>query len=143
MQRLEERLLKNGNLEYFKMNGELKLDNDLLMDTMMRPMDMAFNKTMANATKETNAIMQDRNHSFKKKYFRLDIVIGKICMTSMSILSEEERLTLSLRDQFRRYETRTSFNMIPFYNQRMRFIEEEIESREMRGSSQPELKFLR
>merc|ERR1719469_1379883 len=32
VQRLEERLLKNGNLEYFKMNGELKLDNDLLMD---------------------------------------------------------------------------------------------------------------
>ena len=142
MQRLEERLLKNGNLEYFKMNGELKLDNDLLMDEMMRPIDFAFDKTMANATKETNAILQDRSHSFKKKYFRLDIVIGKIRMASMSILTEEERLTLSIRDQFRIYNTRTSFNMIPFYKQRIRFVEEEIRVKEGKGEPISEIKFL-
>ena len=133
MQKLEERLLKNGNLEYFKMNGELKLDNDLLMDEMMRPMDLAFDKTMANANKDTCAIMQDRSHSFKKKYFRLDVVIGKIHMSNMSILSEEERLTLSLRDQFRRYEKHTSFNLNSFYKQRIRFVQEEIKDKEIMG----------
>ena len=46
-QKLEERLLKNGQTEFFKMNGELKLDNDLLDDTLTRPADLAFEQTVA------------------------------------------------------------------------------------------------
>ena len=42
VQKLEERLLKNGQSEFFKFNGELKLDNDLLADEMTRPADVAF-----------------------------------------------------------------------------------------------------
>ena len=46
-QKLEERLLKNGQTEFFKANGELKLDNDLLDDTLTRPSDLAFEQTTA------------------------------------------------------------------------------------------------
>jgi len=42
VQKLEERLLKNGQAEFFKMNGELKLDNDILDDDLTRPADLAF-----------------------------------------------------------------------------------------------------
>ena len=42
VQKLEERLLKNGQSEFFKMNGELKLDNDLLDNELTRPADLAF-----------------------------------------------------------------------------------------------------
>lgn len=52
VQRLEERLLNNGEPEFFKHNGELKLDNDLLADEMTKPFDQAFEKTPAFQTKE-------------------------------------------------------------------------------------------
>ena len=42
VQKLEERLLNNGQSEFFKMNGELKLDNDILDDDLTRPADLAF-----------------------------------------------------------------------------------------------------
>ena len=47
MQKLEERLLKNGQNEFFKINGELKLDNDILDDDLTRPADLAFDQTTA------------------------------------------------------------------------------------------------
>jgi hypothetical protein len=42
VQKLEERLLNNKMSEFFHMNGELKLDNDLLADQITRPADLAF-----------------------------------------------------------------------------------------------------
>lgn len=42
IQKLEERLLNGKKSEFFKMNGELKLDNDLLADELTRPCDLAF-----------------------------------------------------------------------------------------------------
>lgn len=60
VQKLEERLLRNGQTEFFKNNGELKLDNDLLADEMTRPADLAFEQTMAFQTKEVNAVLSDR-----------------------------------------------------------------------------------
>ena len=52
VQRLEERLLNNDEPNFFKHNGELKLDNDLLADEMTKPFDQAFEKTPAFQTKE-------------------------------------------------------------------------------------------
>jgi len=66
--------------QYFKMNGEIKLHNDLLADEITRPSDLAFETTEAYQTKEVNSILCNRLHSFKRRYYRLDIVIGKICL---------------------------------------------------------------
>lgn len=92
VQKLEERLLKNGQKEFFKMNGELKLDNDILDDDLTRPADLAFEQTAAFHTKEINAILSDRLHSFKKKYFRLDIILGNVKLFNCkSYLGEEDK----------------------------------------------------
>lgn len=47
VQKLEERLLLNGQAEFFKLNGELRLDNDLMDDELTRPADLAFEQTKA------------------------------------------------------------------------------------------------
>lgn len=58
--RLEQRILREGpfvkalekdlmaeSQSYFKMNGDLKLHNDLLADEITRPADLAFEQTEA------------------------------------------------------------------------------------------------
>lgn len=73
-------MVGGNKTNYFKMNGEIKLNNDLLADEITRPSDIAFEQTEAYQTKEVNSILCNRLHSFKKRYYRLDIVIGKICL---------------------------------------------------------------
>ena len=61
MQKLEERILREKQFydkvestlmpvkktQYFKMNGEIKLNNDLLADEITRPADLAFETSEA------------------------------------------------------------------------------------------------
>ena len=80
VQKLEERLLNNGQKEYFRLNGQIKINNDILADELTRPADLAFEQTDAFQTVDNNAIVTDRLNSFKKQYYRIDIIVGKIVM---------------------------------------------------------------
>ena len=119
VQKLEERLLNNNETEFFKHNGELKLDNDLLADEMTKPSDQAFSQTPFFQTKEQNAILCDRIHAYKKRYYRIDITIGKLHLFNYGeLFSDEDKLAVKLKEKFKNYETRTSLALIPFYKER-------------------------
>ena len=63
-------------------------------------------------------------HAFKTQYYRLDIVLGRVNFSSLNnYLTEEDRLSLRLRELFKRYETQVSLAMIPFYNDRKEHIQ--------------------
>jgi hypothetical protein len=130
------------------MNGEVKLHNDLLADEVTRPTDLAFEQSEAYQTKEINAILSDRMHSFKKRYFRLDIVIGKLALMNYpEFFSLEDRLALELKEQYKEWERRTSIALIPFYMERLKFMEDEMYNRHREGGnpliSQADNDFLR
>ena len=72
------------------MNGELKLDNDLLADELTRPCDLAFEQSVAFQKQEINSVLSDRANSFKRTYFRLDIVVGKLLFNNVKSLFDEE-----------------------------------------------------
>jgi hypothetical protein len=75
-------------------------------------------------------------HSYKKRYYRLHIVVGKIVLSSYpSFFSEEDRLALELKDRYREWERRTSLALIPFYMERIKFMEDEIYKRNRQGGA--------
>jgi hypothetical protein len=78
--------------------------------------------------KEVNAILCNRLHSFKKRYYRLDIVVGKIVLLKYpSFFAEEDYLALELKELYKDYEKRTSLAMIPFYSSRLEFMGKELQ----------------
>lgn len=144
VQKLEERLLRKGNSSFFKMNGELKLDNDLMADELTRPADLAFEQTVAFQRKETNSVLADRLNAFKKRYFRLDIIVGKVSFRNYrAIFCQEDKLALQLKEQFKEYESRISLAMIPFYQERQAFIDTEIQQKNREGAKQHDIEFLK
>lgn len=73
-----------------------------------------------------NSILSNRLHSFKKRYFRLDIVVGKISLLKYpAFFSNEDKLSIELKELYKEYERRTSLAMIPFYQDRLTFIEQQ------------------
>ena len=86
---------------------------------------MAFEQTEAYQMKYVNSILSNRLHSFKKRYYRLDIVVGKISLLKyLNLFTTEDRIALELKELYKEYERRTSLAMIPFYQDRLKFIEE-------------------
>lgn len=108
------------------MNGEIKLQNDLLADEITRPADLAFEQSEAYQTREINSVLSDRMHSFKQRYYRLDINVGKIILYGYpEYFSQEDILTIELKELFKEWERRTSLALIPFYMERIKFMEDE------------------
>lgn len=65
-------------------------------------------------------------HSFKKRYYRLDIIVGKIGLLNYPLFfSQEDKLSIELKELFKEWERRTSLALIPFYQERVKFMEEE------------------
>jgi hypothetical protein len=125
------------------MNGELKLDNDLLADELTRPCDLAFEQSVAFQRNEVNSVLCDRANSFKKKYFRLDINFGKVVLQNCkNLFSEEDKLARTLLDKYREYEQRTSLAMIPFYESRYQFITSEIDLKQRANAKKEDIDFL-
>ncbi len=139
---LEAQMMPNKKTLYFKVNGELKLHNDLLADEITRPADLAFEQSEAYQTKEQNAILCDRMHSYKKRYYRLDLVVGKIALHSYpDFFSPEDRLAIELRELFKEWERRTSLALIPFYMERIKFMEDQHYKRQSYGRGE-DIEFL-
>ena len=130
VQKLEERMLNTGQREYFKANGEVRIDNDLLADELTRPADLAFVQSDAFQTVENNAIVTDRLNSFKKRYYRIDIIVGKLSVRRYELFSEEELLVIRLKHLCKLYDRRVSLALLPFYRARLEYLRRERASKE-------------
>jgi len=55
-------------------------------------------------------------NAYKKKYYRLDVSVGKLELYNFEdLFSPEDILCLKMKDQFIDYENQVSLAMIPFY----------------------------
>ena len=92
--RLEQRLLREKNVQYFKPNGELKLHSEILAGTMTHPTDFSSEVSKSYQVKVVNALMSERLHQYKGKYYRMDINLGKLRFTDHPLFSKEHRLCM-------------------------------------------------
>lgn len=117
VQKLEERILNTyiagggpGGVcraeIYFEPNGEIKLKNDLMAAELTRPADLAFEQTDAFQTVENNAIVTDRLNSFKRRYYRIDIIVGKLILKRSELFSEEDQMVMDLKHKCKLYDRR-------------------------------------
>lgn len=72
---------------------------------------------------ENNAIVSDRLNSFKKRYFRIDIIVGKVVLKKFSSLfTKEDTLLLELKQMCKAYDRRVCLALIPFLKDKLEYI---------------------
>ena len=87
--RLEQRLLREGSHSYFKANGELKLHTELLAGSMTHPTDFSTEVSKSYSVRVVNALLSERLHQYKNHYYRMDIAIGRLQFTDHPFFSKE------------------------------------------------------
>jgi hypothetical protein len=79
--------------------------------------------------------MSDRMNAYKKKYYRLDVSVGKLELYNCEdLFSQEDILCLKMKDQFIDYENQVSLAMIPFYTQRLHHLQSRIQEEKGKGA---------
>lgn len=74
-------------------------------------------------------------NAYKKKYYRLDVSVGKLELYNFEdLFSPEDILCLKMKDQFIDYENQVSLAMIPFYQQRLQHLQSRILEEKSKGA---------
>mmetsp|Transcript_37280 Transcript_37280/g.57179 ORF Transcript_37280/g.57179 Transcript_37280/m.57179 type:complete len:234 (+) Transcript_37280:560-1261(+) len=144
VQKLEERLLNTGQKEYFKLNGEIKMSNDLLSDELTRPADLAFEQTTAFQTVENNSLLTDRLNSFKKRYYKINVLVGTLQLRQFSkLFTEEDQLVMELKAMCKAYDKRTSLALIPFYVEKLKQLDSQIREKSQQAETEREVREMK
>jgi hypothetical protein len=92
-----------------------------------RPVDLAFEQSDMFQCVENNAIVTDRANSYKKRYYRIDIIVGKILLRKHYYLFKDEHTNMmDLRYLCKLYDRRVALALIPFLQERLKYLGEEI-----------------
>ena len=91
--------MREGRLEFFKANGEIKLHNDLLADEITKPENQAYEMSRSFQTREINSTLCNRLHSFKNRYYKMDINVGRLFLKMIpELFTEEDVKTVKLKE---------------------------------------------
>jgi hypothetical protein len=69
--------------------------------------------------------VSDRLNSFKQRYYRIDIIVGKILLKKFDkLFHKEDSMMMELKHLCKTYDRRVSLALIPFYMDKIEFIDE-------------------
>lgn len=98
-----------------------------MANELTRPSDLAFEQSDAFQTFENNAVISDRLNSYKKQFYCIDIMVGKIVLSKYAqLFTEQDTKILELKHKCKLYDRRVSLALIPFYMQKIDFLESQL-----------------
>ena len=78
---------------------------------------------------ENNAIVTDRANSFKKRYYKINIIVGKVLLKDhFELFNKEHQQMMDLKYKCKLYDRRVSLALIPFLKERIEYLRDEIDS---------------
>lgn len=79
-----------------------------MAEELTRPIDLSTEPTERYKVKIINALLSNRMHSYKNKYFRLDVNIGRVILKEHPLFSKEDILAIELKELHAAYERAVS-----------------------------------
>ena len=131
MQKLEQRLLRAKELEYFnRTNWELRLDSDITTHFLSKPVDISLEHNPSTDLKYTSAMYSHRNNATKTKYYRLDLFMGQVFFRDHFMFTEEDYLAAKVKNLFYSYEKRVSLCLLDHLENRLTALTTELQEKE-------------
>ena len=118
--------MRENNLKYFRENGDLKMNTNIMSEVITRPLDVSFDSNPSFATRLVNAFVSQRINKKKTKFYLMNIQIGKIVFTKHPLFEKEDEMVVNLKQYYADYMQRTYLTFIPFLMQRKEMLEDEL-----------------
>ena len=123
----EQRAFREEKKNWFRPNGDIRMDNDIFSDVVTKPMDISLSSNDQFSTFVSNSIFSGRGNG-KMRLFKLRIIIGKIIFRSHPMFSDEDMAAsqvINLHKDF--YSTLNMLN-IPYLKKKRKNIQMKLDS---------------
>ncbi len=113
LQKVEQRAMREGLVNWFKPNGDLRLENDIFQDITTKPIDISLSINEKFQTRTLSAPLTLRNSTSHYKIFKLKIFINKIMILAHPVFIEEDYACAELKIAYNEYYKQINRALIP------------------------------
>ena len=125
--KIEQRAFREEKKNWFRPNGDIRMDNDIFSDVVTKPMDISLSSNDQFSTFVSNSIFSGRGNG-KMKLFKLRIKIGKIIFRNLPIFSEEDRAVSQLKFLYKDFYSTLNMLNIPYLIKKRNNIQMKLDS---------------
>ena len=126
IQKIEQRAAREGKKDWFRQNGDLRLDNDIFSDVITKPTDISLTANDKFNMFYGNSAFSGRNSDSKLKVFKLKIIISKIIFTYHPVFTEEEILCSEVKELHRDFYQHMNSLNIPYLKDKITTITQKM-----------------
>jgi len=147
LQKVEQRALRENKLDWFKFNGDLRLENDIFDDVVTVPADISLSSNDRFKTHYVRHSMCTRSTGKKFKVFKLKIFLSKLIFTSHPLYIEEDILCAELKEHYNDYYRQVNMMNIPYHREKIftisRQLDEYSKRKETSDAINLEIKYMK
>ena len=123
----EQRSFRELKKNWFRPNGDIRMDNDIFSDIVTKPMDISLSSNDQFSTFVSNSIFSGRGNG-KMRLFKLKISIGKIIFRSHPLFSEEDNAASQVKQLHKEFYTTLNMLNIPYLKKKRKNIQMKLDS---------------
>ena len=127
IQKTEQRSFREEKRNWFRPNGDIRMDNDIFADVVSKPLDISLSSNDQFSTFVSNSIFSGRGNG-KMKLFKLKIIIGKIIFRNHPCFSEEDKLASELVQLHKDFYSTLNLLNIPYLKRKRNNIQMKLDS---------------
>jgi len=125
--KLEQRAFREEKKNWFRPNGDIRMDNDIFSDVVTKPMDISLSSNDQFSTFVSNSIFSGRGQG-KMRLFKLKIIIGKIIFRSHPLFSEEDDAVSQVIQLHKDFYSTLNLLNIPYLKKKRKNIQMKLDS---------------
>ena len=127
LQKIEQRLLNEKKYDWFKFNGDIRLDTDIFSEIISKPVDISLSYTLNTQTIELPAYLTNRITSKIKKSYKMKIFISSILLEDHPFMSEEYKLNFKLKRLYNEFYEQLNLQKVKYYRNSIEKIKEQLD----------------
>ena len=127
IQKTEQRSFREEKKNWFRPNGDIRMDNDIFADVVTKPLDISLSSNDQFSTFVSNSIFSGRGNG-KMRLFKLKIIIGKIIFRNHPCFSEEDKLASDLVQLHKDFYSTLNLLNIPYLKRKRNNIQMKLDS---------------
>jgi hypothetical protein len=140
LQKVEQRALNENKNDWFKLNGDIRLENDIFSDVITRPIDISLATNDRYAIHYLSNQMSERGCNRTYKTYKMKMFLSRIILKDHQLFSDEDRLASIIKDLHREYYEIMNKLQIPHLKDKMSIILQQLEIYENEPVKSDEIK---
>ena len=126
IQKVEQRCLREGKKDWFRSNGDLRLENDIFSDIITKPLDISLN-TNDKYDVQLLGNQVDRTSERNFKRYKMKIFISKLFFKFHPYFSDEDILCSEMREYYRDFYQEMNKLQIPYLKDKILTITKQLD----------------